>query len=595
MGLRVSAGIEGRVNPIMSKRPRARWTRGVTIVIASALSCCGLIDAEPLDGGRTTDGEAGYVGADTAYDAGVDAACDAGRGMLAPRLIAPLSTSRVTRRRPTLRWSLPDGVTDVTVDLCFDRACRRPIGAPTQVTGSSFTPANDLPVGVVFWRVHPSTACVTSATWELTVGAGHAAVDTSWGTTLDVNGDGYGDLVVGSGSAGYVYLGGPSGLATTPATTIPGSPCTEGYVQSGSSISAGDVNGDGYSDLIVGQASTTSANTPPGMVVVYLGSASGLGSAPSATLFGPESTQPHDGFGDSVSGAEDVNGDGYADVIVADPVSGYAYVFLGGASGPATTPVITLVEPGIAAGNVESVVNGGFAFSLAGVGDVNGDGYADVVVDEFTDCFMSQPSYLYLGGATGISPAPTATIAGPKGSGEEFCGTIVVGAGDVNGDGYADVAVSTWGLVSVYLGSATGLAAVPTSALTALSESNPFSGFPLASAGDVNGDGFADVVVAVGATVDGYPSNAYVYLGGATGLSAVPAAVLPGGHGGLHFVAGAGDLNGDGFADVVLGSPGTGTATIFLGGPSGVSPANAMTLTGPAGGGFGWCGFGATN
>lgn len=147
----------------------------------------------------------------------------------APRPIAPLSTSRVTSRRPTLHWELPTGVTDTTVDLCLDRACTKPIGKPVDVTGTSYAPPDDLPTGVVFWRLHPSTfSNVTSPTWEFWVGARSAPVDTSWGTTLNVNGDGYADLVVGASRAGdsagaaYVYLGGPDGPWPSPAATLLG-------------------------------------------------------------------------------------------------------------------------------------------------------------------------------------------------------------------------------------------------------------------------------------------------------------------------------------------------------------------------------------
>jgi hypothetical protein len=104
---------------------------------------------------------------------------------------SPLSTSRVTSQKPTLRWELSSGVPDVTVDLCLDRACTRPIGDSVHVTGTSYALTSPLAAGVVYWRLHPGTvANVTSPTWQFTVGHRSAAVDTSWGTTLDVNGDG---------------------------------------------------------------------------------------------------------------------------------------------------------------------------------------------------------------------------------------------------------------------------------------------------------------------------------------------------------------------------------------------------------------------
>jgi hypothetical protein len=101
----------------------------------------------------------------------------------APRPIAPLSTSRVTSQKPTLRWELSSGVPDVTVDLCLDRACTRPIGDSVHVTGTSYAPTSPLTAGVVYWRLHPGrVTSVTSPTWQFTVGHRSAAVDSSWGT-----------------------------------------------------------------------------------------------------------------------------------------------------------------------------------------------------------------------------------------------------------------------------------------------------------------------------------------------------------------------------------------------------------------------------
>ena len=147
----------------------------------------------------------------------------------------------------------------------------------------------------------------------------------------DVNGDGYSDVVVGafgystdSGKA-YVHLGGPSGLAFAPVWAVAGENPSDQY---GWSVSgAGDVNDDGYSDVIVGATSSASN----GKAYLYLGSASGP--LPSATWTASGAT-PSEGFGGSVSGAGDVNGDGFSDVIVGakwrDSARGQAYVYYGG-------------------------------------------------------------------------------------------------------------------------------------------------------------------------------------------------------------------------------------------------------------------------
>src|SRR5207237_569754 len=124
-----------------------------------------------------------------------------------------------------------------------------------------------------------------------------------------------------------------------------------------------DVNGDGYADLVVG---TRGDEGRPGSAYVYLGGADGLSPHASLILRGPEP-----GFGHHVAAAGDANGDGYADVLVGTDGSGSAYLSLGGPAGLATTPAARLST---------RLAQGVFGESVAGAGDTNGDGYADVVV-----------------------------------------------------------------------------------------------------------------------------------------------------------------------------------------------------------------------
>jgi hypothetical protein len=578
-------------------------------LLCAALASCGARTS--LDDGVAREPPSAEAGAladaardvpDSSVDGNRDAPSDTGLEgptqvvLDAPRPVAPLSTSRVTSRRPTLRWTLPSGVDGATVDLCLDRACTRPIGAPALVQGTSYAPASDLPTGIVYWRLHPSTAAaVTSPTWELTVGARSAPVDTSWGSTLDVNGDGYADLVVAaagmSSSTGsvYVYLGSATGLATAPATTLIG-PEGEGWHFGASLASAGDVNGDGYADLVVGSSNLSSGS--PARAYLYLGAPTGLASAPATTLTSPQPVGPNY-FGSIVAGAGDVNGDGYADIVVGS-LDG-AFVYLGSAAGLATTPTPALVP---ASGS-------GFGSPVASAGDVNGDGYGDLVVGSPGGGNWGGHAYVFLGSATGLATAPTTTLA----AGGPTFGETLASAGDVNGDGYADVVVGEYyaanetGAVYIFLGSATGLATTPATLLTGLDGTYGSFGQSAASAGDVNGDGYADIIVgAPGASL--YAGRAYVYLGGALGLANGPAAALTGPDGANGYfgwsVASSGDVYGDGYAGVVVGAlqgPSyMGSAYAYSGSASGLAVVPATALTGAdANGLFGGVVFGASN
>ncbi len=585
---------------------RVQRTFVATAVLScTALAACGArtsLDDGARGGQRSADGGmlegAARLDAsqDTSFEADADADADGSTSVMldAPRPLAPLSTSRVTRRRPTLHWVLPRGVADATVDLCLDRACTRPIGTPTLVQGTSYAPASDLPTGVVYWRVHPSTmTTVSSPTWEFTVGARTAPVDTSWGTTFDVNGDGYADLVVAaaglSSSTGrvYVYLGGAAGLVTAPAVTLTG-PEGEGWCFGVSIASAGDVNGDGYADLVVGSSRLSVGS--PASAYLYLGTPTGLSSTPATTLTSPQLVGPNY-FGSIVAGAGDVNGDGYADIALGS-LDG-AFIYLGSAAGLATTPTPALIP---ASGS-------GFGSPVIGAGDVNGDGYADLLVG--SPGGASGHAYLYLGGAAGLATAPSTTLS----AGDWSFGDTLASAGDVNGDGYADVIVGEYyaavatGAAYVFLGSATGLATAPATLLSGLDGTYGNFGQSVASAGDVNGDGYGDIIVgAPGASF--YQGRAYVYLGGAMGVATVPAAALSGPDGANGYfgwsIASSGDVYGDGYAGVVVGalegSSYFGGAYAYPGGAAGLAATPATALVGPdADGLFGGGVFGASN
>ena len=207
----------------------------------------------------------------------------------------------------------------------------------------------------------------------------------------------------------------------------------------------------------------------------------------------------------------------------------------------------------------------GFGRSVRAIGDVNGDGYGDLAVASDTTVLV------YHGRNGGLPAALTASAADSEltsvGSPSD---ATVSAAGDVDGDGYADLIVGQPGATSaaIHFGSATGLmdAGVP------IAGSGTGFGRAVAGACDVDADGFADVIV-------GAEGSARVFYGSATGLDASD--VLTPGPGNLGFgaaVACVGDINGDGYPDVAVGAPEDHSVFVYHGGASGIGTIAAGIL-----------------
>ncbi len=369
----------------------------------------------------------------------------------------------------------------------------------------------------------------------------------------DVNGDGYEDIIVGapnySSTTGraYIFFGGLA-MNTVADVTLTGA-ATSNYF--GRSVStAGDVNGDGYSDVIVG-AYGYSTNT--GRAYIYFGGST-MNNTADVILTGQAANNL---FGVSVSDAGDVNGDGYSDVIVG--ASGYstgtgrAYVYFGGST---MNNVADVTMTGEATNNI-------FGYSVSGAGDVNGDGYSDVISGAYNYSSIRGRAYVYFGGASMNNVADV--ILNGEASGDNF-GHSVSDAGDVDGDGYSDIVVgafgysSSTGRVYIYLG---GASMNNTADIILTGENSGIQfGHSVSTAGDVNGDGYSDIIS--GANVYAtYTGRVYIFFGGSS-MDNIPDSYITGEAPGNQFgysVSNAGDVNGDGFSDVIAGAWGYGTNT----------------------------------
>jgi hypothetical protein len=355
-------------------------------------------------------------------------------------------------------------------------------------------------------------------------------------------------------------LGAPARLVTPTSPPVWTAGGEQRWEDFGYSLAAaGDVNRDGYGDVIVGAPGWGPADSWRGRALVYLGSASGLSPQPAWTLLG---NRMDGGLGYSVAGCGDVNGDGFGDVVIGEygfdgghrPYRGRALVAPGSPNGPRADRAWSL------AGETDHEYFGEY---VAGAGDVNGDGLADVLVG------CDRRSVLYFGRRGGSGPVPAWT--GPGAS-------SFAGAGDVNGDGYDDILIGT----TLYAGSSAGPSGAPV-------WSAPWG--PSASGGgDLNGDGYDDVAVG---TYAQFKAPARIYAGSAAGLSPTPAWEIS--DAGLFWadfgysLSVAGDVNGDGFADLAVTAPEHGEAPlaripqiqVYLGGPAGPSPTPAWMAVGP--------------
>jgi hypothetical protein len=423
----------------------------------------------------------------------------------------------------------------------------------------------------------------------------------------DVNGDGLTDLIVGAPDASigsgnrdgraYVVFGKTGGAATDLTDIAAG---RGGFVINGrtnldgtgwSVSGAGDVNGDGLADLIIGVDTFLGIDTTA-VDLSAVAAGSGGGFVIDGRAVDADATR-------SVSGAGDVNGDGLSDLIVGGYIGrGSSFVVFGKTS----TTAVDLGD--VAAGSGGFVINGSNArppsHRVANAGDVNGDGFSDLIVgvSAYSGCPNHRTyagcSYVVFGKADTDAVELSAIAAGNgggfvmKGQHEhDYSGSTVAGAGDVNGDGFADVIIGAPGGYYTGLYRSVGHSYVvfgKTSTdpvgLAGIAAGNgggfvvngrylvEYSGDSVAGAGDINGDGLADLIIGAsdsGSSAAPDAGASYVVFG-RTGHTAVDLSDIAGGNGGFVIngqcsgdrsgtsVAGAGDTNGDGLADLIVGA-----------------------------------------
>ncbi|NBS64960.1 MAG: hypothetical protein EBT33_11525 [Betaproteobacteria bacterium] len=442
----------------------------------------------------------------------------------------------------------------------------------------------------------------------------------------DINGDGYEDLLLGAANVGpsqtgraYLVFGATSSSSGSIADTLTLGNGFKVTNQSsshslGDSVSAaGDLNGDGLADALVGASNADmTSGTDAGAAYTVFGkanttdiAASAIGAGSGGFLIRGGTTSDNAGY--AVSEIGDLNGDGLGDVLViaqnADPVlgtttltnAGRAYIVFG-KTGTAVVNLSNLATS-------DGVVINGFTSNdqlMAGsaAGDVNGDGLPDFILGSS----LADPgaradagrAYVVFGSISRTAINLSAVNGGAGGfvvngacAGDKL-GASVSQAGDVNGDGLADLVIGATGAslptgvgtgagrVYVVFGRTAGTAieassiAGATGGFVINAESSSASsalGNSVSNAGDVNGDGLADLLIgaSLSDTAGADAGNAYVVYG-KTSTAAVELSALDVGSSGFRIVgqsagdyagssvSAAGDINGDGFADLVIGA-----------------------------------------
>ncbi len=505
-------------------------------------------------------------------------------------------------------------------------------GRPTVETGFLFgTSSDDVLVSSVQIRIDGGTytAATGTTSWSFALPSGaltwkhnyfHSidirSVDSSGnissvlslnvrkGYNRDLNGDGYADIVAmapgdasGMGVA-YIFYGGPAGIAATDTTMADHSITGQGRM--GYTSAMGDVNGDGYGDLAIGASDYSGLQ---GITYVFHGSTSGIITSTAAGANRILNYTGSNEFGYSIA-LGDVNGDGYDDLANGayrvGGFSGLAFVYYSaGAGGISSTAGTTIAGPGAS----------NFACGI-GLGDINGDGFSDLIVG----------GNAYAGGSTGgVWIFHSSGSAGVTVNSYTLANTTIVGesasnfgirvfTGDVNGDGYGDLAVGGpqysgfVGRSYVFnsTGTTSGITVSAATSATSIVSSAGLSGLGSSVIlGDVNGDGYDDFVTSA-PIYNSSQGRVFVNLSDGNNVSGGSVNIIVGEAASQTFGNSLiiSDVNGDGLGDLVAGATTypdgvtlSGRVYIFHSSGNGYPASGAIsantTISGASGGEFG--------
>ncbi|MCC7541866.1 MAG: FG-GAP repeat protein [Deltaproteobacteria bacterium] len=550
-------------------------------------------DAPPGDAGAEDAGIGSDAAMDAARDAdeptdarGVDAEPDAGglsapvptypwNGLYTGSARAPASGATAHPLRPALRWEPVVGAARYEVSIgdgCVGALPSCEVeGETLEATETRIVPdalevdlAPGGPVGRrYYWRVRACDSGGACGPWSetryLEVGR----------QRTDFDADGYADAAIVASvtysasdvGAVLVYRGSGDGLMEPPAPRIDPPFDQPGAAFGVACVAVGDIDGDGYPDLAIGSDGHGAGR---GIVHVYRGSAAGLQETPSQTLEAPAMLEV-EGFGHALAGG-DLDGDGYADLAIGAPYAegGAVFVHRGGERGLSDAPVVT----------IRGRLTEWFGSTLASPGDTDGDGLVDLLVGDVWHSSAARHAgraFLY-GGARGdvVSAATTAVFEAPDLEVDAEMASALGAVGDLDGDGFAEVVISSHfhdaeaageGVVYVYRGARDGISMSPVLTIDSPTDSTGVEHGSRIAGGDLDGDGMADLVlgtpIAPSAAGTVRAGRVDVHVGRSGGIERAASRTLFGGAVDAHFgasVAVVGDVDADGIPDLLVGA-----------------------------------------